>query len=184
MKARKVKGLKPDGALADNSARLVSTRLDELCDFAPAIFDPANVDELHDLRIAAKRLRYVLEATADVCFGPYAAVAARRARDLQDLIGEIHDCDVQRPRVARLAAELAGQDRAELQRRAGVSGGPAMPVADLPNAATWSGLAALDTYLRMRREQLYEDFLLMWHDLGRDGFRARLEFALKERPQR
>ena len=38
----------------------------------PAVLDPRNVRELHDMRIAAKRLRYVLEPTERL-FGPYAA---------------------------------------------------------------------------------------------------------------
>ena len=50
------------------------------------------------MRIAAKRLRYVLEATG-FCFGRPADRARRRARDLQDVLGELHDCDVMLPRV-------------------------------------------------------------------------------------
>ena len=63
MKARDVKGLDPAGPLADNVERIARTRLDELFSFAPAVLDPRNVRELHDMRIAAKRLRYVLEPT-------------------------------------------------------------------------------------------------------------------------
>ena len=62
MKARKVKKLDPDGTLTGNAARIVEVRLRELRSFAPRALDPAEVDALHDMRIAAKRLRYVLEA--------------------------------------------------------------------------------------------------------------------------
>ena len=44
---------------------------------------PSGIKAQHDMRIAAKRLRYVLEAT-EFCFGRPAEVARRRARDLQD----------------------------------------------------------------------------------------------------
>src|ERR1700709_1767090 len=98
MKARKVDGLEPDGALADNAERIVRVRLDELHSFIPRALDPYEVTALHDMRIAAKRLRYILEVTADVCFGPYAETALKRTKDLQDLLAEIHDCDVQLPR--------------------------------------------------------------------------------------
>lgn len=183
MKARKVKGLDPSGGLADNAERLARVRLDELCGFVPRVLDPVAVEELHAMRIAAKRLRYVLEATAEPCFGRYAGHGARHAKALQDLLGEIHDCDVQRPRVARLAAELAAQDAAELTRRAegGDDVDPAL-AARLPNSSAWSGLAALDAHLRVRRELLYGRFVTLWHDLERDGFRARLDYALSERP--
>jgi len=61
VKAERVEGLDPSGPFRENAARIVRTRLDELYSFDPAIRDPRNVTELHDMRIAAKRLRYVLE---------------------------------------------------------------------------------------------------------------------------
>ena len=63
MKARRVKGLDPSGTLVDNAERIVAVRLDEVTAFAPRVFDPEQVEALHDMRIAAKRLRYVLEVT-------------------------------------------------------------------------------------------------------------------------
>ena len=98
VKARKVKDLEPAGALADNAERIVIVRLDELGSFMPKATDPREVVALHDMRIAAKRLRYILEITAP-CFGPYAKAATKLIKDLQDLLGEIHDCDVQIPEV-------------------------------------------------------------------------------------
>ena len=177
MKARKVKGLDPLGTLAGNAQLLAHVRLDELCAFVPDALDPDAVEELHAMRIAAKSLRYVLEATADPCFGKYAHVAARHAKELQDVLGDIHDCDVQRPRVERLAAEL--------RRRANGADDLAPELAaQLPNSAAWPGLAALDLHLRVRREVLHRRFVTLWTDLERDGFRARLEYALTERPER
>ena len=38
------------------------------------------------------------------------------------------------------------------------------------------------TYHRARRELLFSRFLTLWQELGREGFRARLEFAITERP--
>jgi hypothetical protein len=88
MKARKVKGLDADGALADNAERIVRARLDELQGFIPRALDPDEVVALHDMRIAAKRLRYILEVTAESCFGPYAETALKRTKELQDLLFE------------------------------------------------------------------------------------------------
>ena len=68
MKARRVKGLDPTGPLADNFERIVRVRLGELQAFMPRAADPAAVAALHDMRIAAKRLRYILEI-AHPCFG-------------------------------------------------------------------------------------------------------------------
>ncbi|MCD6726432.1 MAG: CHAD domain-containing protein [Solirubrobacteraceae bacterium] len=184
MRPRRVKRLDPQGALADNAQRIVLTRLDELCGFVPAVLDPRAVRELHDMRIAAKRLRYVLEVTAGSCFGPYARVAAKRAKELQDLLGEIHDCDVQLPRVEALALELRDADAAELRSRAGDAPDldPQLAVR-LPHGDSWRGLITLKIYLRARRDLLYERFTAFWRELERDGFRARLEYAVRERPE-
>ena len=118
MKARRVRKLDPDAPLADNAERIVRVRLDELCEFVPAALDPDQVVALHDMRIAAKRLRYLLEVTG-FCFGPYASTAVKRAKALQDLLGEIHDCDVMLPRVREHVDELRAQDVAVLRRLAG-----------------------------------------------------------------
>ena len=55
------------------------------------------------MRIAAKRLRYVLEIT-ESCFGEEAVAARRAARELQSVLGDIHDCDVMLPRVEEIPA--------------------------------------------------------------------------------
>jgi hypothetical protein len=181
MKPRKVKHVDPDGLLADNVARIVSVRLDELCGFMPQAAEPQEVTALHDLRIAAKRLRYLLELFAP-SFGPYAATAAKKAKKLQDLIGEIHDCDVTLPRVEALLAELRERDAAEVRRLAGdATDLDAELAAGAPHAAAFRGLESLGVYLRARRALLFERFLEQWHELERQGFRTRLEFALAER---
>ncbi len=99
MKARKVRGLKPGEPLRPNAARIVATRLEELRALAAGALDPAAGRVQHDMRIAAKRLRYVLEI-AGSCLGPDAVRARRIAKELQGVLGEVHDCDVMLPTVA------------------------------------------------------------------------------------
>jgi CHAD domain-containing protein len=115
MKARAVDGLDPHASLADNARLIMRVRTDELYSFIPAALDEGDVTALHDMRIAAKRLRYVLELVG-FCFGPYADRARAHARDLHSLIGEIHDCDVLLPRLEELR-EQAGPGIDELIRR-------------------------------------------------------------------
>jgi CHAD domain-containing protein len=183
VKARRVKGLDPDAPLADNLQRIVATRLDELCGFAPRALDPARVKALHDMRIAAKRLRYILEVGAEPCFGPYAATAIKRTKDLQDLLGELHDCDVQLPRVRALQDELRAADALEARARAGAAPDLDPTLASgTTHAEAWRGLETLAIYVEARRGLLFERFLELWRDLEREGFRARLEYAISERP--
>jgi CHAD domain-containing protein len=98
MKARKVRGLKPGEPLRANAGRIVSVRLEELRDLAVEAVEPGAETAQHDMRIAAKRLRYALEIV-EPCFGEPATVARLAARELQDILGEIHDCDVMLPKV-------------------------------------------------------------------------------------
>ncbi len=97
MKARRVEALDPERPLRRNAARIVRTRLDELRSLAEDALDPAAATAQHDTRIAAKRLRYVLEIT-EACFGSDAVAARHAARELQTVLGDIHDCDVMLPR--------------------------------------------------------------------------------------
>ena len=96
MKARKVEGLDPEAPLRPNAARMVATRLAELLALSGPALEPAAAEAQHDLRIAAKRLRYVLEIT-EPCFGAEAKAARKAAKELQGVLGEIHDCDVMLP---------------------------------------------------------------------------------------
>lgn len=183
MKARRVKGLDPDSPLADNLQRIVAVRLDELCSFVPKALDPAQVKALHDMRIAAKRLRYILEVAAEPCFGAYALTAIKRTKDLQDLLGELHDCDVQLPRVRAVHDDLRAADALEARARAGDAPDLDPTLASgTPHAETWRGLETLAIYLEARRSLLFERFLELWRSMERDGFRARLAFAIAERP--
>jgi CHAD domain-containing protein len=163
MKARKIKGLDPEGPLRDNVRKIIDVRSSELRSFSPAVLDPLNVEALHDMRIAAKRLRYVLELHAPV-FGAPAERAAKRAKKLQDLLGEIHDCDVTIPRVERHIASLRLDDAATLREVAGPDASDLEPEAarDAPHRLRYRGLEALIAYLRARRDVLYATFVREW----------------------
>jgi len=114
VKARTVEGLDPATPLRPNAARIVRTRLAELCSFAEPALEPGGETAQHDMRIAAKRLRYVLEIVGG-CFGPEAATARQAAKHLQGVLGEIHDCDVMLPRAAGIESlEMLLRTRREL----------------------------------------------------------------------
>jgi len=182
VKARAIEGLDPGGPLVPDVARIVSVRLEELRDRADAALSADASEAQHDLRIAAKRLRYVLETTQDL-FGPYAATAVRRTKELQELLGDMHDCDEMLPRVRRIiAAEQAAEVEAVRSRASGEARDldPAL-ARDAPRADAWRGLHAFAAWVEARRALLHDAFLRHWTELGRAGFRARLEYALAER---
>jgi hypothetical protein len=173
VKARRVKGIDPAAPLADGAERIVRVRLDELRSFMPgAAEDPG---ALHDMRIAAKRLRYALEVTGG-CFGPYARTAIKHVKAIQDVLGEIHDADEHLPEVRALRDAAVAADAA-------AAGADPAALAQAPHRAAWPGLVALEVHLRGRRDALLADFVALWHELERKGFGPRLEYALTERSQ-
>jgi len=175
MKARKVKKLDPDGALTDNAQRIVAVRLKELRSFAPRALDPGESGALHDMRIAAKRLRYVLETT-EPALGSSAREGARTAKKLQDLLGDIHDCDVMLPRVRAHTDRLRAEDAEWVREAAGATAKDLAPAAvrSAPHRARYRGLEALTVYLTARRAVLFERFLREWEALEAGGFAVRM----------
>ncbi len=103
MKARAIEGLDPVGALRPNVARIVATRLDELRGLAGAALAPGAGESQHEMRIAAKRLRYVLELFAP-CLGKEAEEAQVAAKSLQSALGDLHDCDLMLDRVGGIGS--------------------------------------------------------------------------------
>jgi CHAD domain-containing protein len=103
VKPQAVEGLDPAASLRSNAALVIRARLAELLSFADAALEPGASAAQHDLRIAAKRLRYLLEIVG-TCFGPEARSARAAAENLQGVLGEIHDCDVMLPRAAGIAS--------------------------------------------------------------------------------
>jgi CHAD domain-containing protein len=179
VKARAVPGVDERSSVAVNAARIVRVRVDELYGFDPAVRDPANVTELHDMRIAAKRLRYVLEITGH-CFDEIGAEAEAAARTLQDVLGEIHDCDVLIPRVDQELATLREQDARTLGRL--VSDPDDLPAAvrRAPARARYRGLETLAAALTARRSLLYDRFLGEWSHVIDDDLRRRLDRTLDD----
>jgi CHAD domain-containing protein len=180
MKARKVTGLDADGTLADNARRIVAVRLGELTSFADAARNPDAVTELHDMRIAAKRLRYILELTTPV-FGSAAKSGAKQAKMLQDLLGEIHDCDEAVPLIEGHVDRLRGEDVAAVRRAGGDAADDLEPgaAASAPNRRAYRGLAALETFMRARRAVLYQRFAREWGRLERERFADTLLAGLR-----
>jgi hypothetical protein len=178
MKARRVKKLDPGAPLAENAARIIRVRLEEMLSFAPAALDFERIGDQHDMRIAAKRLRYILEMT-EFCFGKPAHTARRRARDLQDLLGELHDCDVMLPRVEAHLAELRAEDAAAVREHAADS--PDLDprlAARAQHRTAYRGLELLTVYLQARRKLLFDRFREFWVEQERSGTWKRLDRAV------
>jgi CHAD domain-containing protein len=75
------------------SAAVILERLKELEKLSESLYKPFEIEALHDMRIAAKRLRYALELFQQ-CWGRELQTYAKNAARMQTALGEVHDCDV------------------------------------------------------------------------------------------
>lgn len=75
------------------SAEVIGERLKELEALSNSLYKPFEVESLHEMRIAAKRLRYALELFQQ-CWGRALATYAKSAARMQKALGDLHDCDV------------------------------------------------------------------------------------------
>jgi CHAD domain-containing protein len=190
-KPRPVEGLDPDRRIRPNARKVLRVRIDEVYSFDGLVADPANVKELHDLRIACKRLRYLLEIFA-IAFEDDLTPYIDEVKGLQDLLGDIHDCDVQIPMLEEHLAWLAGRE-GEAARRVVASRAARGPEGE-PSEAAYrafrrrlevgrrgderAGVHALIGRRRRERAELYDRFVDEWRRLKADRFRPRLEGAL------
>ncbi len=145
-------------SLLRDNALVLMVRVQELMDFADSMRSPENVTDLHNLRIAAKRLRYTLELFAPVLEPEGVARLMSRVTEIQERIGAIHDCDVLFPLIQdTLETEGEREKRAKKKRGGPIVGPPPFLAAE--------GLIALLARKRDERVRLYSDFLAFWDAL-------------------
>ena len=77
-------------------------RVRELMVFEPFVYPPRRVQELHQMRIAAKHLRYTLEGFTSL-YGPRLPLFIERVVSFHRQLGDIHDHDVWTQHLARYA---------------------------------------------------------------------------------
>ncbi|MDQ3062280.1 MAG: CHAD domain-containing protein, partial [Acidobacteriota bacterium] len=70
--------------------KVVASSLQDLLDLGASLYEPFNIEELHEMRIAAKRLRYAIELFV-ACWGARAAPFADEIAEMQSFLGEVHD---------------------------------------------------------------------------------------------
>ena len=114
-KARAIPELSADTTYADAAARIVSIRAAELADHAHGVLDTSDIERVHDMRVATRRLRAALEVF-EPCFPPKPfAQTLGEVKRLADGLGERRDRDV------AIAAMRGFNDQMPAPDRRGVS---------------------------------------------------------------
>jgi CHAD domain-containing protein len=116
-RAREVPGFDCEEPFAAAAARVVRVRAAEVFAQAGGVLDSEEIDRLHDMRVATRRLRAALEVF-EACFPRKRhRKALRRVKTLADALGERRDRDVEIEFLAEFAAEAPAADRAALAAR-------------------------------------------------------------------
>jgi CHAD domain-containing protein len=178
-KAHPVRELTTAMPLRSAQLLIISTRVDELWSWAPSLEHEEAVKAVHDMRIAGKRLRYCLEFAAP-CFGADYRSLLDPLKRLQDLLGEIHDCDAWMVELAAGVDTLwrsHRNDRRELRSAIGVTPNLEATVNRLRRAlADRTPLNSLRIIsdLAERRQATLGELREFWSQLETTGYRERL----------
>jgi CHAD domain-containing protein len=141
-------------------------RLNAFEAYAPYIARPECVKELHAMRIAAKRLRYIMQALASL-YPDALAEPLQAARRCQTRLGDIHDGDVW---IDTLPHFLEEEE--------------ARTLAYCGNTASFeplrAGILALLHNRQHQRAQDYQEFVTFWEQLQAQGVWERLRQTLAD----
>jgi CHAD domain-containing protein len=93
-KPKPIPDLTAEDTYAEAAAKIVSIRASELMEKAGGVLDTGDIERVHDMRVATRRLRAALEIF-EPCFpeGPFAQ-ALGEVKQLADALGERRDRDV------------------------------------------------------------------------------------------
>ena len=146
-KPRKITGLKPEQNYRTNARIILPQKVEEVYSWEQFIQDSERREELHNMRISIKRLRYTMEFFAvnyDTHFDDFLTTII----DLQDILGDIHDSDV--------VLEVLMNYKIGVQST------------ELP------GVDTLITRTQNTRNTDYDRFLKKWQQLSEAGFKQKL----------
>lgn len=169
-----------------NACIIIKTRLEEMYSWDACVNDSNHVQDLHNLRIAAKRLRYTLELF-ETTLPEENASLRKEVEQIQEELGALHDSDVM---IALLQLSLSSQDSEtsnedaqsttlqELTREK-IAFHPALLSCILdptvaPSAQERQGLNLLVTYLQREREEQYTAFHDHWSRLKEQDFQGQV----------
>ncbi len=127
----------------------ISRRLETFLSYEPYVTRPECIEELHAMRIAAKHLRYTMEIFSPIYPGEL-KTQIQTLRKNQDLLGEIHDCDVWES----LLQQFIDQERQFTSQFFGNLRGYRRII---------PGIECFRENRGQVRKQKYEDFLTYWN---------------------
>ncbi len=145
-------------SLNEAGRQVVGVGLQNLLDLGGSLYKPFNTGELHEMRIAAKRLRYAIELFVD-CWGEQIVLFAEEIAEMQTFLGEVHDCDVW---IEIMGERLKNGSRNETINESDYQ------------AATW----LLSEFVKKRTKE-YRSALKLWSKWEADHFAERMRTIMQ-----
>jgi CHAD domain-containing protein len=110
-KARPIPGLEPDDSYALAAAKVVAVRAGELVEHSAGVLDLGEIEAVHRMRVATRRLRAALEVF-EPCFPRKRhRRALKEVKRLADALGERRDRDVAIAGLTEFGEAVAAADR-------------------------------------------------------------------------
>jgi CHAD domain-containing protein len=110
-KAKPIEGLRSEDPYASAAAKVVAVRARELADHSRDVLDVTDIERVHDMRVATRRLRAALEIF-EPCFpDDQHAEALSETKAVADALGGRRDADVTIAALERFTEGLAAPDR-------------------------------------------------------------------------
>ena len=110
-KPRPIPDLSADVPYGEAAARIVEVRAAELREHAQGVLDTGDIERVHDMRVATRRLRAALEIF-EPCFPPEQfGQALRDVKRLADALGERRDRDVAIAALSAFNDQMPAPDR-------------------------------------------------------------------------
>jgi CHAD domain-containing protein len=103
--------LTADRPYGDAAREIVGGRAEAVFAARHGVLDTADIERVHRMRVASRRLRAALEVFAPALDHKRARRALREVKALADALGERRDRDVALERLGALAGHLSGAER-------------------------------------------------------------------------
>ena len=110
-KARDIPALTADLPFREAAALTVGTRADEVWGHEHRVMDTSDIEGVHDMRVATRRLRAAMEIFAPCFPKKRHKTTLREVKRLADCLGERRDPDVMIERLHAVEARLTQEDR-------------------------------------------------------------------------
>lgn len=110
-KAREIPDLSTELPYGEVAARVLEVRANELIEHSQNVLDMSDIEGVHDMRVATRRLRAAIEVFRP-CFPAHQGKQAlREVKALADALGERRDRDVAIDALEAFAASMPAPDR-------------------------------------------------------------------------